>query len=69
MSDPIPDKAQVSIDLPHKFYMGSFGRESRSAVTVPTLIPAFLLHPAIPPFGASEFILIAIVGVDRSCRD
>ena len=29
MSDPIPDKAQVSIDFPHKFYMGSFGRESK----------------------------------------
>jgi hypothetical protein len=33
MSDPIPDKAQVSIDFPHKFYMGSFGRESRFDVT------------------------------------
>ena len=33
MSDPIPDKAQVSIDFPHKFYMGSFGRESRYDVT------------------------------------
>lgn len=29
MSEPIPDKAQVSIDFPDKFYMGSFGRESR----------------------------------------
>lgn len=29
MSEPIPDKAQVAIDFPHKFYMGSFGRESR----------------------------------------
>ncbi|MGI9475133.1 MAG: hypothetical protein ACR2PI_00365 [Hyphomicrobiaceae bacterium] len=33
MSDPIIDKAQVSIDFPHKFYMGSFGRESRYDVT------------------------------------
>lgn len=33
MSDPIPDKAEVSIDFPHKFYMGSFGRESRFNVT------------------------------------
>jgi hypothetical protein len=33
MPDPIPDKAQVSIDFPHKFYMGSFGRESRYGVT------------------------------------
>lgn len=33
MSDPIPDKAQVSIDFPDKFYMGSFGRESRFDVT------------------------------------
>ena len=33
MSDPIPDKAEVSIDFPHKFYMGSFGRESRFDVT------------------------------------
>jgi hypothetical protein len=33
MSDPIPDKAEVSIDFPHKFYMGSFGRESRYDVT------------------------------------
>ena len=33
MSVPIPDKAQVSIDFPHKFYMGSFGRESRFDVT------------------------------------
>ena len=33
MSEPIPDKAQVSIDFPHKFYMGSFGRESRFDVT------------------------------------
>ncbi len=29
MSDPIPDKAKVSIDFPDKFHMGSFGRESR----------------------------------------
>jgi len=33
MSDPIPDKAEVSIDFPHKFYMGAFGRESRFDVT------------------------------------
>ena len=33
MSDPIPDKAQVSIDFPHQFYTGSFGRESRFDVT------------------------------------
>lgn len=36
MSDPIPDKAEVSIDFPHKFYMGSFGRESRFDVTADT---------------------------------
>jgi len=33
MSDPIPDKAEVSIDFPDKFYMGSFGRESRFDVS------------------------------------
>jgi hypothetical protein len=33
MSDPLPDKAEVSIDFPHKFYMGSFGHESRFDVT------------------------------------
>ncbi len=33
MSDPIPDKAQVSIDFPDKFYMGPFGRESRFDAT------------------------------------
>ena len=33
MSDPIPDKAEVSIDFPTKFYMGTFGRESRFDVT------------------------------------
>jgi hypothetical protein len=29
MSTPITDKAEVSIDFPDKFYMGSFGRGSR----------------------------------------
>src|SRR5215469_1769304 len=29
MSTPITDKAEVSIDFPEKFYMGSFGRGSR----------------------------------------
>ncbi len=33
MSNPITDKAEVSIDFPDKFYMGSFGRESRFDVT------------------------------------
>lgn len=33
MSEPLNDKAQVSIDFPQKFYMGSFGRESRFDVT------------------------------------
>ena len=33
MSKPITDKAEVSIDFPDKFYMGSFGRESRFEVT------------------------------------
>ncbi len=33
MSKPITDKAEVSIDFPEKFYMGSFGRESRFEVT------------------------------------
>jgi hypothetical protein len=28
MSKPIIDKAEVSIDFPDKFYMGSFGRDS-----------------------------------------
>lgn len=26
---PIPDKAEVAIDFPDKFYMGSFSRESK----------------------------------------
>ncbi len=26
---PIPDKAQVAVDFPDKFYMGSFARESK----------------------------------------
>ena len=30
---PITDKAEVSIDFPDKFYMGSFGRESLLEVT------------------------------------
>jgi hypothetical protein len=29
MTTPITDKAEVSIDFPDKFYMGSFGRGSR----------------------------------------
>jgi hypothetical protein len=33
MSSPITDKAEVSIDFPDKFYMGSFGRGSRYDVT------------------------------------
>ena len=33
MSTPITDKAEVSIDFPDKFYMGSFGRGSRYDVT------------------------------------
>jgi hypothetical protein len=33
MSSPITDKAEVSIDFPEKFYVGSFGRESRFQVT------------------------------------
>jgi hypothetical protein len=33
MSKPITDKAEVSIDFPDKFYMGSFGRDSRYDVT------------------------------------
>lgn len=33
MSTPITDKAEVSIDFPDKFYMGSFGRGSRFDVT------------------------------------
>ena len=28
MKHPITDKAQVSIDFPEKFYVGSFGRDS-----------------------------------------
>lgn len=28
MKHPIKDKAQVSIDFPEKFYIGSFGRDS-----------------------------------------
>ena len=28
MAKPIIDKAEVSIDFPDKFYMGSFGRDS-----------------------------------------
>ena len=28
MKHPIKDKAQVSIDFPEKFYVGSFGRDS-----------------------------------------
>mgnify|MGYP000940187125 CR=1 FL=1 len=30
---PITDKAEVSIDFPDKFYMGSFGRGSRYDIT------------------------------------
>lgn len=33
MSTPISDKAEVSIDFPDKFYMGSFGRGSRFDLT------------------------------------
>jgi hypothetical protein len=33
MSTPITDKAEVSIDFPEKFFMGSFGRGSRYDVT------------------------------------
>lgn len=33
MSTPITDKAEVSIDFPDKFYIGSFGRGSRYDVT------------------------------------
>jgi hypothetical protein len=33
MSTPITDKAEVSIDFPEKFYMGSFGADSRFDVT------------------------------------
>ena len=33
MSTPITDKAEVSIDFPDKFYMGSFGRGSRFDLT------------------------------------
>ena len=33
MKHPITDKAQVSIDFPDKFYVGSFGRESTLDVT------------------------------------
>ena len=33
MAKPIIDKAEVSIDFPDKFYMGSFARESRFDVT------------------------------------
>lgn len=36
MSKPITDKAEVSIDFPDKFYMGSFGRGSRYDVTADT---------------------------------
>ena len=32
MSQPITDKAEVSIDFPDKFYHGSFGRSSRFGV-------------------------------------
>jgi hypothetical protein len=28
-SHPIPDKAEIAIDFPDKFYMGSFARESK----------------------------------------
>lgn len=34
MSQPIIDKAEVSIDFPDKFYHGSFGRSSRYDVKV-----------------------------------
>lgn len=33
MAKRIADKAEVSIDFPDKFYMGSFARESRFDVT------------------------------------
>ncbi len=33
MSTPITDKAEVSIDFPDKFFMGSFGRGSQYDVT------------------------------------
>jgi len=33
MSTPITDKAEVSIDFPDKFFVGSFGRGSRYDVT------------------------------------
>ena len=33
MSTPITDKAEISIDFPDKFYMGSFGRGSRFDLT------------------------------------
>ena len=33
MKHPITDKAQVSIDFPDKFYVGSFGRNSSLDVT------------------------------------
>ena len=33
MSESHLNISQVSIDFPHKFYMGSFGRESRFDVT------------------------------------
>lgn len=33
MSTPITDKAEVSIDFPDKFFMGSFGSGSRYDVT------------------------------------
>jgi hypothetical protein len=36
MAKPIFDKAEVSIDFPDKFYMGSFSRESRFDVSADT---------------------------------
>lgn len=33
MKHPMKDKAQVSIDFPEKFYVGSFGRDSSLDVT------------------------------------
>jgi hypothetical protein len=33
MSKPITDQAEVSIDFPDKFFIGSFGRGSRYEVT------------------------------------
>lgn len=36
MSTPITDKAEVSIDFPDKFFVGSFGRGSRYDVTADT---------------------------------